>query len=71
MRELSEPHDYDMLPGVNEVSGSTEHRPVKLAAMIQRLRGICDEEAHYRLRDDLIQHLWHLKGDENEDGQSI
>ena len=69
-QELSHPHGYDKLPGVNELAGFTEQQPVGLAAMIQRLRGIRDEEAQYRLRDDRMQHLWHRKGDEDGDEES-
>lgn len=34
--------------------------------IVQRYRSIRNEETHYQLRNDLVAHLWQIKGEDDE-----
>ena len=39
---------------------------VVIATIAQRYRAVQNEEKHYQLRNDLVEHLWQRKGDATE-----
>ena len=62
-RDTDDPIDFD---GTDTVVGQGHTTQVPFESFLERFKSIRDSNVHYQLRNDLIAHLWNLKGDEDE-----
>ena len=64
-RDLNLQNEYEN-PGTATILDPTNNAIAAFATFVERFNNIRDADTHHQLRNDLIDHLWNLKGDEEE-----
>jgi len=69
-RDLSLFQQYETTPVTDYYTTAANRiavvRGVDVGSIIERFKKIRDETQHYQLRNDLVEHLWQRKGEQEE-----
>ena len=65
-QDLSLDQQYEITLSIDYYTTTANRIMVKndIGHIIERFKKICDETQHYQLRNDLIEHLWQRKGEQ-------
>lgn len=63
-RDCSTPFDYRDISTSDSTTSVQSMGEVDFGAFLSRFEQVHDKHLHYQLQNDLIEHLWKLKGDD-------